>query len=162
MRNEILFPKKAQPISYYFLLAKMAIWVCNLYIMKKTSTKKAVAKSTKTVAKKAVAKKTGVKAPAKKPVAKKACACGGKTCKTNPSKKCCGKKDCKCGKVYEKQVAEVFGQLSDIVAVENLMKDYFFTELLKRGVNEEEANAKANALIINVEAFEANIDIPEE
>ncbi len=130
--------------------------------MKKTTAKKSVAKTTKTVAKKAPAKKAVAKAPAKKAVAKKTCGCGSKTCKINPSKKCCGKKNCKCGEIYEKQVAEVFGQLSDIAAVENLMKDYFFTELLKRGVDEEEANAKANALIINVDAFEANIDIPEE
>ena len=124
--------------------------------MKKTTTKKTTTKATKAAPKKAAVKK----APAKKAVAKKACTCGGK-CKTNPTKKCCGKKGCKCEAIFEKQVAEVFGQLSDIVAVENLLKDYFFTELLKRGIDEEEANAKANMLMVNVESFEANIDIPE-
>ena len=125
--------------------------------MKKTTTKKTVSKTTKTTAKKAPAKK----AVAKKTVAKKSCACAGKKCKTNPTKKCCGKKGCNCKGIFEKQIAEIFGQLNEIEAVENLLKDYFFTELLKRGVDEEEANAKANMLMVNIETFEANVDMPE-
>ena len=120
--------------------------------MKKTTTKKTVSKTTKTATK---------KAPTKKTVAKKPCACSGKKCKTNPTKKCCGKKDCNCKGTFEKQIAEIFGQLNEIEAVENLLKDYFFTELLKRGIDEEEANAKANMLMVNIETFEANVDIPE-
>lgn len=125
--------------------------------MKKTTTKKTASKTTKAATKKAPAKKT----VAKKTVAKKPCACAGKKCKTNPTKKCCGKKGCDCKGIFEKQIAEIFGQLNEIEAVENLLKDYFFTELLKRGVDEEEANAKANMLMVNIETFEANVDIPE-
>ena len=43
--------------------------------------------------------------------------------------------------------------------LEELMKDYFFTELLKRKSDEDSANEMANKLTINVESFEANIDI---
>ncbi len=151
--------------------------------MKKTTSKKAPVKSTaaakaakKPVAKKTApakaapakkavaakaAKKTAAKAAAKKPVAKKAApvAPAKKPCKCNSAKPCCGKKDCDCQEKFEKLIAEIFGQLSDIRAVEELMKDFFFTELLKRKIDEDSANEMANKLTINVESFEANIDI---
>lgn len=134
--------------------------------MKKTTSKKAPVKST--AAAKA-AKKPVVKAAAKKPVDKKAvpakaapakkAVAAKKPCKCNSAKPCCGKKDCDCAEKFEKLIAEIFGQLSDIRAVEELMKDYFFTELLKRKIDEDSANEMANKLTINVESFEANIDI---
>ncbi len=133
--------------------------------MKKTTSKKAPVKSTAAKA----AKKPAVKAAAKKPVAKKAvpakaapakkAVAAKKPCKCNSAKPCCGKKDCDCAEKFEKLIAEIFGQLSDIRTVEELMKDYFFTELLKRKIDEDSANEMANKLTINVESFEANIDI---
>ncbi len=142
--------------------------------MKKTTSKKAPVKSTAAskAAKKPVAKKTApakaapakkavASKAAKKPVAKKAApvAPAKKPCKCNSAKPCCGKKDCDCQEKFEKLIAEIFGQLSDIRAVEELMKDFFFTELLKRKIDEDSANEMANKLTINVESFEANIDI---
>ena len=134
--------------------------------MKKTTSKKVPVKST--VAAK-TAKKPAVKAAAKKPAAKKAApakaapakkaVAAKKPCKCNSAQPCCGKKDCDCQEKFEKLIAEIFGQLSDITAVEELMKDYFFTELLKRKIDEDSANEMANKLTINVESFEANIDI---
>ncbi len=157
--------------------------------MKKTSVKKQEKKVSKPVAKKAVAKKAPAKkavakVPAKKaPVkaspkkvapkkvaskkvapkaqAKKSCSCGGgaKACKTNPNKKCCGKKDCKCQEKFEKLIGEIFGQLSNEKAVEELLKNYFYTELLMRDYSDDEANAMANSIIVNVDTLDANIDI---
>ena len=137
--------------------------------MKKTTSKKAPVKSTAAAkaVKKPVAKKTAPAkaAPAKKAVAAKAAkkpaakAAAKKPCKCNSAKPCCGKKDCDCQEKFEKLIAEIFGQLSDIRAVEELMKDFFFTELLKRKIDENSANEMANKLTINVESFEANIDI---
>ena len=137
----------------------------------KKSTSKKPAKTTKSVAKKAPAKKTIAKPVAKKAPVKKApvkktpaksCSCkksATKMCKNNPQKKCCGKKNCTCHVNFGELVSEIFGQLGDIKAVENLLKDYFFTELLKKGFEEAVANAYANKLLVDVEAFEANIDI---
>lgn len=131
--------------------------------MKKSASKK-TAKTTKPVAKKAPAKKAVAKKPvvkkvpekkavAKKPVAKKVAT---KMCKCNPQKKCCGKKDCTCNVNFGELIEEIFGQLRDMKAVENLLKDFFFTELLKRGFEEAIANAYANKIIVDMDKFEAN------
>lgn len=129
--------------------------------VKKAPAKKAVAK--KAPAKKAVAKKAPAKkAPAKKAVAKKAPAkkCG---CKCN------NKKECKCKKLgmpkgvcFESLIAEVFAQLEDKENLAILLTDYFFMELVRRGIDEELANKLANSIEVVVESFEAGVGIIEE
>ena len=123
----------------------------------------AVKKSTKKAAKPA-AKKTA-KAPAKKAPAKK-CACG-----SGKSEKSCGckKGECPCKKAglpagvcLGELVAEVFSQLEDNENIATLMKDYFFTELIKRGVNENAANTLANRLDVTIESFEAQFGLVED
>ena len=125
------------------------------------ATKKAVKKAP---AKKAVAKK----APAKKAVAKKAIA------KKAPAKKCgckCAskKKECRCKKLglpkgvcFESLIAEVFAQLEDKENLAILLTDYFFMELVRRGIDEELANKLANSIEVVVESFEAGVGIIEE
>ncbi len=139
--------------------------------MKKTVAKKTVAK--KAPAKKAVTKKAPVKkavakkAPAKKEVAKKATkCCGGKgkeKCKCEEKgKKCeCQSKDKK-GFCFEKIINEVFGQLDNADNISELMKSYFFTELLDRGIEKAIANALANRIIVYVKNFEAYVGIDED
>jgi hypothetical protein len=131
--------------------------------VKKAPAKKAVAK--KTPAKKAVAKK----APAKKAVEKKAPAkkCG---CQCASKKgKCAGKKECRCKKLgmpkgvcFEKLIAEIFTQLEDKENLAILLTDYFFMELVRRGIDEELANKLANSIEVVVESFEAGVGIIEE
>ena len=129
------------------------------------ATKKAVKKAP---AKKAVAKK----APAKKAVEKKAVA------KKAPAKKCCGnsgckcatkKKECRCKKLgmpkgvcFESLITEVFSQLEDKENLAILLTDYFFMELVRRGIDEELANKLANSIEVVVESFEAGVGIIEE
>lgn len=129
------------------------------------ATKKAVKKAP---AKKAVAKK----APAKKAVEKKAVA------KKAPAKKCCGnsgckcatkKKECRCKKLgmpkgvcFESLITEVFSQLEDKENLAILLTDYFFMELVRRGIDEELANKLANSIEVVVESFEAGVGILEE
>ena len=129
------------------------------------ATKKAVKKAP---AKKAVAKK----APVKKAVEKKAVA------KKAPAKKCCGnsgckcatkKKECRCKKLgmpkgvcFESLITEVFSQLEDKENLAILLTDYFFMELVRRGIDEELANKLANSIEVVVESFEAGVGILEE
>lgn len=133
--------------------------------VKKAPAKKAVAK--KAPAKKAVAKK----APVKKAVEKKAPA-------KAPAKKCCGnsgckcatkKKECRCKKLgmpkgvcFESLITEVFSQLEDKENLAILLTDYFFMELVRRGIDEELANKLANSIEVVVESFEAGVGILEE
>lgn len=131
--------------------------------MKKQTAKKAAAKApAKTPVKKTVAK-AAAKAPATKAPAKKAPAAKGK--KAPEKKSGCGGA-CTCGKdqpfCIESLISEIFNQLADTENLATLMKDYFFTELLKRGMEEAVANAIANKLIVEIGSFEANIDIVED
>lgn len=122
----------------------------------KPPVKKAPAKKTapkKPETKKVAPKKTETKKPEQKKEFK-----NEKKCKANPQKPCCGKKDCDCKNQGKKLIAEIFGQLNQINAIEDLLKDYFFTELLKRGTDEIIATQAANNLIITVEGLEATID----
>jgi len=154
--------------------------------MKKTAkaTKTAAKTAAKKPAKAVVAKKT-VKAPVAKkatkaPAKKAACSkgkCNDKTCKCDEGKKCKCDNDCKCdegkeckcenGKCecgnfcFEDLIKEIFGQLSDESVIAALMQDYFYTELLKRGFEENMANTLANKVIVEISAFEANIEIKE-
>ncbi|MDY5582328.1 MAG: hypothetical protein SPF41_00045 [Candidatus Merdousia sp.] len=134
--------------------------------MKKNTAKKSAAPKKpvkKAAASKAAPKAAAKKAPVKKaPAAKKApekkCACA--------SKKAAGKKTCDCkGKgapCFGSLISEVFSQLQDTDNLSTLMKDYFFTELLKRGIEENTANTLANKLDVQIESFEANIDFAED
>lgn len=140
----------------------------------KPQAKKTAAKT----ATKPAAKKAAPKAPAKCP-AKKGATCAGKT---SPKKDCsCKKSDCKCdatqkkgscasskkeckcnksesqGVCFEKLLNEVFSQLDSA----ELLKDYFFTELLKRGFEEPVANAMANRISVDVN-IEGDISIIED
>ncbi len=133
-------------------------------VAKKAPVKQAVKKAPakKPAPKKAVAKKAPAKPVAKKAVAKKAPA------KKQPKKACAckngGKKECTCGgkcDCYEKLIAEVFGKLSDTANVVVLLKDYFYTELLNKGIAEAKASDMANGIDIEIASFEANIDIIE-
>ncbi len=82
-----------------------------------------------------------------------------KMCKNNPSKPCCGKKNCDCASNSAALISEIFGCLSSTKALEELLKDYFFTELLKRGFDENCANDMANKVSIQIGNFDADIDI---
>lgn len=147
--------------------------------MAKTNPKKPVAKKAmaakpaKTVAAKApakpVAKKPEAKAPAKAPAKKAVSKAAPKAAAKAPAKKVaqkkceCGKKSCDCesGNCLEKLIAEVFGILADDNNVANLLKDFFFTELLKKGIDEKAASDMANRIEVEIKAFEANIEIAE-
>lgn len=128
----------------------------------KKPVKKAAASNAapKAAAKKAPVKKAPAakKAPAVKKAPEKKCACA--------SKKAAGKKACDCkGKeapCFGSLISEVFSQLQDTDNLSTLMKDYFFTELLKRGIEENTANTLANKLDVQIESFEANIDFAED
>ena len=155
---------------------------------KKTAPKKApAAKPAKNAAKKAPAKpaqkapakkapaKPAQKAPAKKAPAKpapkaskpaqkpsKACACKNDPkkacdCKNDPQKSC----GCQGGNCFEKLIAEIFGKLADDSNVANLLKDFFYTELLNKGIDESAASDMANRIEIEIKSFEANIEIAE-
>ncbi len=142
----------------------------------KKAVKKAVSKAAKVPAKKASPAKAAKKAPEKKCSCGKdgkKCSCekGGKkcTCKNGgkkDGKKCsCGKADCKCGGegfCFEKLVTEIFGQLSDESVMAALMQDYFYTELLKKGFEENMANTLANKLNVDIASFEADVSIKED
>lgn len=123
--------------------------------MKKNTAKKSAAP--KKPVKKAAAPKAASKAAAKKAPEKK-CACA--------SKKAAGKKACACKDkktpCFGSLISEVFSQLQDTDNLSTLMKDYFFTELLKRGIEENTANTLANKLDVQIESFEANIDFAED
>ena len=142
---------------------------------KKTAPKKApAAKPAKNAAKKAPAK-PAQKAPAKKAPAKpapkaskpaqkpsKACACKNDPkkacdCKNDPQKSC----GCQGGNCFEKLIAEIFGKLADDSNVANLLKDFFYTELLNKGIDESAASDMANRIEIEIKSFEANIEIAE-
>ncbi len=125
--------------------------------MKKTPAKKAVAK-------KAPAKKVPAKKSAVKPAAKK-CACQSKSA----AKKCGGKKECACRKAglpkgvcFNSLVTEIFSSLEDNENLSMLMKDFFFTELLKRDIDENIANTLANKLNVVIQSFEADIGFEDE
>ncbi len=124
---------------------------------KKTTKPAAVKKPAAKAAKASVPAKAQKKPVAVKKAVKKA-PCQ-KACKANPSKKCCGKKDCDCQSTAINLISEIFGRLSDTKAVEELLKDYFFTELLKRGFDEVAANNMCNRLTVQIANFDANIDI---
>lgn len=140
--------------------------------MKKNNTKSAKAKPSaaatkvKPAPKKTTTPKTAAvkkPAPAKKPVtaakpAKKAAApAPKKPCKADAKKTCCGKKNCSCAVDADKLIAEIFGALNNTAAVETLLKDYFFTELIKKNIDEEKANTMANNLTVQIENFDATI-----
>lgn len=112
---------------------------------KKTATKTAAKATAK---KAATAKKT---AAAKKPCAEKKAAKGGCACKKAEAEAICA----------ESLVSEIFSQLEDTEVLSALLGDFFFCELVKRGVDEQTANDLANKLNIDVEAFEANIELGE-
>lgn len=155
---------------------------------KKTAPKKApAAKPAKNAAKKAPVKpaqkapakkapaKPAQKAPAQKAPAKpapkaskpaqkpsKACACKNDPkkacdCKNDPQKSC----GCQGGNCFEKLIAEIFGKLADDSNVANLLKDFFYTELLNKGIDESAASDMANRIEIEIKSFEANIEIAE-
>ncbi len=127
--------------------------------MKKSAKSKSATAAKKTPAKKSAASKAKIVKP------KKA------TLKA-PQKKACAKEEkekCSCKNISEKEefcfekiISEVFGQLSDTERLADLLKDFFFTELLKRGFEEAVANALANRLIVRIDNFEANIEIDEK
>jgi hypothetical protein len=143
----------------------------------KPAVKKAASKAAKAPAKKSAPVKAEKKATAKK------CSCskGGKKCSCEKDgKKCscksggkksgekcsCGKSDCKCGGgegfCFEKLVTEIFGKLSDESVMAALMQDYFYTELLKKGFEENMANTLANKLNVDIASFEADVSIKED
>lgn len=135
---------------------------------KKPAPKKApAAKSAKPAAKKAAPKTAPKKAPAKPAAKKRPRKLPAK--KTAPAKKACAcakgdaKKKCGCadGNCFENLIAEIFGKLADDANVENLLKDFFYTELLNKGIDEAAASDMANRVEIEVKAFEANIEIAE-
>lgn len=151
---------------------------------KKTAPKKApAAKPAKNAAKKAPAK-PAQKAPAKKAPAKPAPKAAPKkpapkaskpaqkpskasACKNAPKKACDCKNDpqkscgCQGGNCFEKLIAEIFGKLADDSNVANLLKDFFYTELLNKGIDESAASDMANRIEIEIKSFEANIEIAE-
>lgn len=127
---------------------------------KKSAEAKAPAKKTAT--------KTAAKVPAKKAAAAKKTAAAKKPCaEKKAAKGCCGKGGCACKKAEaeaicaESLVSEIFSQLEDTEVLSALLGDFFFCELVKRGVDEQTANDLANKLNIDVEAFEANIELGE-
>ena len=138
---------------------------------KKTAPKKApAAKPAKNAAKKAPAKPAQKAAPKKpapkasKPAQKPSKACA---CKNDPKKACDRKNDpqkscgCQGGNCFEKLIAEIFGKLADDSNVVNLLKDFFYTELLNKGIDESAASDMANRIEIEIKSFEANIEIAE-
>ena len=99
------------------------------------------------------------KTNAKKPAPKKAPAAkSAKPAAKGDAKKKCG---CADGNCFENLIAEIFGKLADDANVENLLKDFFYTELLNKDIDEAAASDMANRVEIEVKAFEANIEIAE-
>ncbi len=130
----------------------------------KETTEKKVAESKAPAKKKAT--KTAAKAPAKKSATPKKTAAQKKPCaEKKTAKGCCGKDGCACKKKAaeavcpESLVSEIFSQLEDTEVLSALLGDFFFCELVKRGLDEQTANDLANKLNIEVEAFEANIEL---
>lgn len=129
------------------------------------SAKKSAPKPVKKTAPQQNVKKAAKAEPLKTKPAKKAAsqqqkqAQKQKMCKNNPSKPCCGKKNCDCASNSAALISEIFGCLSSTKALEELLKDYFFTELLKRGFDENCANDMANKVSIQIGNFDADIDI---
>jgi len=120
--------------------------------MKKVSAKNTPAAKPVKEKTKAAPKKAEVKKPATKKV---------------PAKKTCGKSDCKCKAspeigCFDALITEIFTQLQDTQNLTNLLKDFFYTELLKRGIEDRMANTLANKLEITVEGFGANISFKDE
>ncbi len=109
--------------------------------------------------KQAPAAKKSVKKTAKKPVESKAKKAVQPASKKAEKQCACALRDDKIEDVcISSLVSEIFSQLQDTDNLSNLMKDYFFTELLKRGIAEDDANAIANKIDVQIECFEANID----
>ena len=130
----------------------------------KPAVKKAPAKpAAKPVAKKAPVKaaaKPAVKAPAKKPAVKAPAKPAVK--KETPKSCSCNKKNCaEPANCFEKLIAEIYGKLADDANVANLLKDFFYTELLAKGIDENAASDMANRVEIEIKSFEANIEIAE-
>jgi len=134
----------------------------------KAPAKKAPAKP----AQKAAPKKPAPKASKPAPKPAKACACKNDPkkscdCKNDPKKSCDCKNDpkkscgCQGGNCFEKLIAEIFGKLADDANVANLLKDFFYTELLNKGLDESAASDMANRIEIEIKSFEANIEIAE-
>ena len=121
--------------------------------MKKEPAKKKTVKTAAKTAPKKAAKPAPKKAPAKvsKRAEKSPCSCGEQSCSCSQSGSFC----------FESLIQETFGKLSDTERVADLLKDYFFTELLSKGVEEPVANALANRLDIKVSDFEVNIELLE-
>lgn len=111
---------------------------------------------------KAAPKKPAPKAskPAQKPSKASACKNDPKKacdCKNDPQKSC----GYQGGNCFEKLIAEIFGKLADDSNVANLLKDFFYTELLNKGIDESAASDMANRIEIEIKSFEANIEIAE-
>lgn len=127
------------------------------------SAKKSAPKPVKKTAPQQNVKKVTKAEPLKTKPAKKAASQQQKQAqkmyKNNPSKPCCGKKNCDCASNSAALISEIFGCLSSTKALEELLKDYFFTELLKRGFDENCANDMANKVSIQIGNFDADIDI---
>jgi len=121
--------------------------------MKKEPAKKKTVKTAAKTAPKKAAKPAAKKAPAKvaKRAEKSSCSCGEQSCSCSQSGSFC----------FESLIQETFGKLSDTERVADLLKDYFFTELLAKGIEEPVANALANRLDIKVSDFEVNIELLE-
>lgn len=126
----------------------------------------------KPAAKPVAAKKAPVKAaakPAVKAPAKKAAAPAAKKAPAKPAVKKEAPKSCSCNKkncaepanCFEKLIAEIYGKLADDANVANLLKDFFYTELLAKGIDENAASDMANRVEIEIKSFEANIEIAE-
>lgn len=125
----------------------------------KPAVKKAASKAAKAPAKKSAPVKAEKKATAKK------CSCskGGKKCSCEKDgKKCSCKSGGGEGFCFEKLVTEIFGKLSDESVMAALMQDYFYTELLKKGFEENMANTLANKLNVDIASFEADVSIKED
>lgn len=134
--------------------------------MKKATEKKAAA--AKAPAKK-TATKTAAKAPAKKPAAAKKAVKEAKPCAEKKAEKgCCGKGGCACKKAgseavcAESLISEIFSQLQDTEVLSTLLADYFFCELIRRGIDEKTADELANKLDIEIGEFEADINFKDD
>lgn len=124
---------------------------------------KSAPKPAKSAAGRAVAKAAAQNTQAKKGAPKP----GGKCQKPKGAKsgECkCGNPDCKCKsgnpgscECFEKLLNEIFMNLD----ASELLKDYLFTELLRRGYKEAEASAMANKISVDVN-IEGDISIIED
>ncbi len=120
---------------------------------KKVAEKKTTSKKSKTVAKKTTTKKASVK----KETAvkeKKTCKCNGDKSKCTCGGKCnhkAGEKhECACKRkqsAMEALLNEVFSNLN----ANELIKDYFYTELINKGFEESQAEELASLLDVDVQ-----------